>query len=128
MGTQVLVFLFQPGEAAEKEPGEVGVGQSKGKKRSKSRNWEPEPCSHWTPEPHCRVSEQAVQKPRCQGGVPPFFSKVPPLHLIAASSKQFFQISSDLRSSECVELKKHQDHNYGYYRELLRAHHHSIWL
>lgn len=50
----------------------------------------------------------------------PLLKKSSPLHLIAASNKQFFQISSDLRSSECVELKKHQDHNYGYYRVAVR--------
>lgn len=80
---------------------------------------EPEPCSFWTPEPHHRMSVQAVQKPRCQRGISPLLKKnVLLLHLIAASNKQFFQISSDLRSSESIELKKHQDHNYGYYREL----------
>lgn len=71
---------------------------------------------------------QAVQSQDVREEFPPFLRKVLPLHLIGASNKQFFQISSDLRSSESVELKKHQDHNYGYYRELLCAHHHSIWL
>lgn len=104
-----------------------GAEQSEGKNRRKRRNVEPEPRSFRTPEHTAGCRVQAVQKPGCQGRMsPPFLRKV--LHLIAASNKQFFQISSDLRSSENVELKKHQDHNYGYYRELLYAHHRSIWL
>lgn len=37
MGKQVLVFLSQPGEAAEKDAGGVTVGQSKAKGRTDAR-------------------------------------------------------------------------------------------
>lgn len=84
-----------------------GAEQSAGT-RNKSRSVGPEPSPFWTPEPHHRKSVQPGQKPRCQGGISPLLKKKKKsLHLIAASNKQFFQISSDLRSSEYVELKKH---------------------
>lgn len=76
MGKQVLVFLSQPGEAAEKDAGGgvgVGVGaeQSEGKNRRKRRNVEPEPRSFRTPEHTAGCRVQAVQKPGCQGRMSP---------------------------------------------------------
>jgi hypothetical protein len=87
----------------------------------------PESCVLWAPGPPREMSEHAAEKPMCQAGISPFLKKVLLLHLIVASNKQFFHISSDFRSSEFVALKRHQAHNYGYYREWC-THHHSIWL
>lgn len=84
-----------------------GGTEQSARKRNKSRNVEPEPSPFWTPEPHHGMSVQAVQKPRCQGRISPILKKQVLLHMIAVSNKQFFQISSDFRSSEYVELKKH---------------------
>lgn len=84
-------------------------------------------CSGLQRPPH-RMSEQAAQKPICQAGISPFLKKFSSSSIrLRASNKPFFHISSDFRSSECVELKTHQAHNYGYYREWC-AHHQSIWL
>lgn len=88
---------------------------------------EPESSLFWTPGPPHGMSEQAAQKPTCQAGISPLLKKVLLLQLIAAPHKQSFHISSDFRSSEFVELKTHQAHNCGYYREWC-AHHQSIWL
>lgn len=83
-----------------------GAEQSAGK-GNKSRSVEPEPSPFWTPEPHHRMSVQPGQKPRCQGGISPLLKKKKKSSFDCSLNKQFFQISSDLRSSEYVELKKH---------------------
>lgn len=85
-------------------------------------------CAHSGLQNHATVRAKLYISQNVREEFSPFITKVLLLRLIAASNKQFFQISSDLRSSEYVELKKHQDRNYGYYGELLYAHHHSIWL
>ena len=100
--------------------------QSAGEPRNESRLVEPE-LAHSGLQSHTAVRAVLCVGQNVREEFPPFI-KFSFSNLIAASNKQFFQISSDLRSSEYVELKKHQDPNYGYYRELLYAHHHSIWL
>lgn len=115
MGKQVFVFLSLPGEAAEKEPGVGGgSGGADGVRQSKVRGREIRAgmCSlsrvHFGLQNHttgCQCRLYRSQDVREE--FPPFSKKKVLLHLIAASNKQFFQISSDLRSSEYVELKKH---------------------
>lgn len=86
------LFSYQPA-AAEKEPGRAKPGEQ----RNESRLVEPE-LAHSGLQNHTTVRAMLCRL-KCQGGISPFI-KFSFSNLIAASNKQFFQISSDLRSSE----------------------------
>lgn len=120
-GQAGVVFLSSQQQLRKNE-----AEQSSGEQRNESRLVEPE-LAHSGLQNHTTVRAMLCVGPNVREEFSPFI-KFSFSNLIAASNKQFFQISSDLRSSEYVELKKHQDPNYGYYRELLYAHHRSIWL
>lgn len=121
MGRRVVFFLTSQQQLRKNQ-----AEQSAGEQRNESRLVEPE-LAHSGLQNHTTVRAMLCVGPNVREEFPPFI-KFSFSNLIAASNKQFFQISSDLRSSEYVELKKHQDPNYGYYRELFYAHHRSIWL